>query len=66
MTSNPNQGNNWISQTISVFGGGFNLAGINIKMSEFDFIKKSGWVDKKEWNLNAERTRNGLSLKYKF
>lgn len=64
--SNPIGGNNWVSKTISVFGSGFNLVGINIKMSKFDFNRKSGWVDKKEWNLNADKTRNGLSLKYKF
>jgi len=56
----------WISKTISLFGNGVNLAGFNVKMNKLNLIKGSGWVHQKEWNLNADETNNGISIKYKF
>lgn len=56
----------WVSKTISLFGNGFNLAGLNVQMNKLNLKRGSGWVHKKEWNLHADEINNGLSLRYKF
>jgi len=55
-----------ISKTISVFGNGIKLARFQVQMSRLKLVKGSGWVHQKEWNLHADKTNNGLSIRYKF
>lgn len=59
-------GNSWISKTFKAFGGGLDLVGFTVKMNRFDLGNKQEWANLKEFNLNANFARNGLSLKYRF
>lgn len=56
----------WILKTIFLFGNGLNLAGFNVQMNKLNLKRGSGWVHKKECNLQADEINNGLSLRYRF